>query len=101
MISAVIGYATYGSETSSPILENLPFGNNLFFMKLGFLKSLGTWIVTIHVLLACPVLLTTFSSDMERLFKLDAEIETMQITYARYILRTLTMVFTCLLAVSF
>lgn len=67
----------------------------------GVLKSIGTWIVTIHVLLACPVLLTTFSSDMERLFHLDAEIETYRITYARYFLRTLTMIFVCVLAVRY
>lgn len=65
------------------------------------LKSLGTWIVTIHVLLACPILLTTFSLDMERILQLEAEIETNRITYARYLLRTGTMILVCVLAVYY
>jgi hypothetical protein len=101
LLSAISGYLSYGNETSSPILANLSPGNYSVAYPAGVLKSIGAWIVTIHVLLACPVLLTTFSSDMERIFKLDAEIETTRITYARYLLRTSTMIFVCVLAVNF
>lgn len=37
---------------------------------------------------------------MERIFNLDAEIETTRITYTRYFLRTTTMIFVCALALA-
>ncbi|KAI8803682.1 transmembrane amino acid transporter protein-domain-containing protein [Cladochytrium replicatum] len=55
--TAALGYAAYGEKTVSPILNNLPQG---------FVANFAIAVITAHVLLAIPVLVTTFSLDMER-----------------------------------
>ncbi|KAF9129580.1 hypothetical protein BGW39_004018 [Mortierella sp. 14UC] len=56
--TAVPGYLAYGSEAKSPILANLP--------KDAFTKT-GTIFIIIHVILAAPILLTSFALEFERL----------------------------------
>ncbi|KAI9206866.1 transmembrane amino acid transporter protein-domain-containing protein [Polychytrium aggregatum] len=69
VFTATTGYLTYGDRTVSPILNNLPKG---------FLSSFSSWIITAHVLLACPLMLTTFSLELERRFGFDASTRTTQ-----------------------
>jgi amino acid permease len=66
IIGGVAGYATYGNLALSPITLNLPIGAT---------RVLCNIIVTLHVIMACPILLTTFALDMERIleFKMDSE----------------------------
>ena len=56
--------------------------------------------MTIHVLLACPVLVTTFSLDMERSLKLNSPIDTREQFLSRAALRTLTIIVVTLVAMA-
>jgi amino acid permease len=56
--TAVPGYLAYGSKAYSPILQNLPDD--------AFTKT-GTIFIIIHVILAAPILLTSFALEFERL----------------------------------
>ncbi|KAF8949218.1 hypothetical protein BGZ47_008997 [Haplosporangium gracile] len=56
--TAVPGYLAYGSMAASPILNNLP--NDAF-------TKTGTIFIIIHVILAAPILLTSFALEFERL----------------------------------
>ncbi|KAJ3025793.1 UNVERIFIED_CONTAM: hypothetical protein HDU68_006669 [Siphonaria sp. JEL0065] len=57
LVTAILGYAAYGNLTDSPILNNLPKG---------FISQFSIFVITLHVLLAIPVVVTTFSLEMER-----------------------------------
>ncbi|KAJ1733904.1 hypothetical protein LPJ61_001337 [Coemansia biformis] len=54
---AAVGYGVYGDEVQSPILLSLPPG-----VAVATAKAM----VTAHVLLACPILLTTVFNEAER-----------------------------------
>ncbi|KAG9326942.1 hypothetical protein KVV02_001892 [Mortierella alpina] len=58
LATAIPGYITYGDLAKSPILDNLP--------KDAFTK-VGTIVIIIHVILAAPILLTSFALEFERL----------------------------------
>ncbi|KAG0217639.1 hypothetical protein BGX33_010036 [Mortierella sp. NVP41] len=53
---AIAGYAAFGHETLSPILRNLPSGG---------LSIMANSLITVHVLLAAPILLTSLSMMIE------------------------------------
>ncbi|KAG0379234.1 hypothetical protein BGX24_001217 [Mortierella sp. AD032] len=53
---AIAGYAAFGHETLSPILRNLPSGG---------LSITANSLITVHVLLAAPILLTSLSMMIE------------------------------------
>jgi amino acid permease len=89
LMSSVVGYLTYGSGVSSPVLDNLPPG---------IVTTTGMIIVTIHVLLAIPVLLTTFSMDMERALGIDNPIDTPKQRFYRIVMRTITVIASALIA---
>ncbi|KAF9914875.1 hypothetical protein BX616_007391 [Lobosporangium transversale] len=59
LATAIPGYITYGDAARSPILENLP--KDVF-------TKIGTVVIIIHVILAAPILLTSFALEFERLF---------------------------------
>ncbi|KAG0308968.1 hypothetical protein BGZ98_005988 [Dissophora globulifera] len=59
VVTAVPGYLTYGSMAKSPILANLPQD---------IATKIGTVVIIIHVILAAPILLTSFALELERLF---------------------------------
>lgn len=63
MLIAVPGYYVYGVETVSPIYNNLPDGSA---------KMASTIIITLHVLMAIPILLTSFALDLEKLFGISS-----------------------------
>jgi amino acid permease len=66
----------------------------------GIVTTFAMAIVTVHVLLACPVLVTTFSMDAERALKIDAPVDTTKQRLYRTLMRTLTMVIVALVAIS-
>ncbi|KAF9426424.1 hypothetical protein BGZ94_006534 [Podila epigama] len=58
LATAIPGYLAYGSLAESPILNNLP--KDIF-------TKVGTIVIIIHVILAAPILLTSFALEFERL----------------------------------
>ena len=75
IITGVFGYFCYGSQSISPVLFNL---------EKGWPRTLSLIIITFHVIFACPLLLTTISSDIERGFQIES-------FYSRTITRALLM----------
>ncbi|TPX38127.1 hypothetical protein SmJEL517_g00164 [Synchytrium microbalum] len=61
LLIAITGYAAWGTASSSPILDNLTPNSPG--------KILATISITLHVLLACPVLISTLTNDIERSWK--------------------------------
>lgn len=62
-LTAVPGYYVYGDLTKSPIYENIPDGPS---------KIASTIIITIHVLMAAPILMTSFALDLEKMFGISS-----------------------------
>ncbi|GAA5811733.1 hypothetical protein MFLAVUS_005175 [Mucor flavus] len=62
-LTAVPGYYVYGDLTKSPIYENIPAGAA---------KMASTIIITLHVLMACPILMTSFALDLEKMFGISS-----------------------------
>ncbi|KAF9387805.1 hypothetical protein CPB97_002038 [Podila verticillata] len=58
LATAIPGYLAYGSDAKSPILQSLP--PDVF-------TKVGTVVIIIHVILAAPILLTSFALEFERL----------------------------------
>ncbi|KAG0167512.1 hypothetical protein DFQ28_004182 [Apophysomyces sp. BC1034] len=58
-IAAVPGYYVYGDQSLSPVYDNLPDGPY---------KTAAAVIMTVHVILAAPILMTSFALDLEKLF---------------------------------
>ncbi|RKP40088.1 transmembrane amino acid transporter protein-domain-containing protein [Dimargaris cristalligena] len=56
LLVAIVGYAVYDSDTLSPVFLNLPQGLPLAFANV---------MVTIHVLMTTPIMLTSVSSEFE------------------------------------
>ncbi|KAI8911046.1 transmembrane amino acid transporter protein-domain-containing protein [Gorgonomyces haynaldii] len=77
LIIGVAGYLTYGDAALSPISLSLS----------GWTRVVSTAVVTFHVILACPVLLTTISLDVERSLGLTHEKETYTQLFSRLGLR--------------
>jgi amino acid permease len=56
LMTAVSGYYVYGNQVMSPIYNSIPAGAA---------QTVAIVIITIHVLMAAPILLTSFSLDIE------------------------------------
>ncbi|KAK9729098.1 hypothetical protein K7432_000540 [Basidiobolus ranarum] len=63
LLVSVSGYYVYGNSTKSPIYDNLPSGPA---------TTLAIIMITIHVLLACPIYLTSFATEIETIFRIDS-----------------------------
>ncbi|KAG0045056.1 hypothetical protein BGZ83_009684 [Gryganskiella cystojenkinii] len=61
---AIPGYLTYGPHAASPILSSLPEGAS---------RKAATIMIVAHVLLAAPLLLTSFALEVERLWDITEE----------------------------
>ncbi|KAF9320789.1 hypothetical protein BG003_004776 [Podila horticola] len=61
---AIPGYITYGPNAKSPILHSLPDGPSL---------KVATIMIICHVLLAAPVLMTSFALEVERVLGVTIE----------------------------
>lgn len=62
-LTAVPGYYIYGTNALSPVYNNLPNGGP---------KTASAIIITLHVLMAMPILLTSFALDLEKLFGISS-----------------------------
>ncbi|CAG8588732.1 6513_t:CDS:2 [Paraglomus occultum] len=92
LLIGIPGYLTYGHSTHSPIYNNLPAGISV---------TLSIAMITIHVLLALPIYLTSFALDIEKLFKIDKSVIGARNEFAyRVLLRVLLMSFVIWVAVS-
>ncbi|KAF9164487.1 hypothetical protein BGX21_003273 [Mortierella sp. AD011] len=65
LATAIPGYFTYGDRAQSPILANLP--KDVF-------TKVGTIFIIAHVILAAPILLTTFALEIERRIGITVEL---------------------------
>ncbi|KAF9321964.1 hypothetical protein BG003_009282 [Podila horticola] len=61
---AIPGYMTYGPSAQSPILSSLPEGAS---------RKVATIMIVAHVLLAAPVLMTSFALELERVMGITVE----------------------------
>ncbi|KAF9107067.1 hypothetical protein BGX27_008882 [Mortierella sp. AM989] len=87
------GYAVYGDMVLSPIYKNLPGGTT---------RTISTIIITLHVLLAIPLFLTTFNLQIESALKLDSRgLSSRTEFFYRAIIRTLSMVLVATIALFF
>ncbi|KAI9303739.1 transmembrane amino acid transporter protein-domain-containing protein [Cunninghamella echinulata] len=64
VLCAVPGYYIYGRETVSPIYNNIPAGVP---------KIIAIVLITLHVMMAAPLLTTAFSLDLEDMFNITVE----------------------------
>jgi amino acid permease len=62
LLTAVMSYSAWGDNVISPILLNLPQGPA---------SSVATALITIHVMAAIPIFLTTLSLEIERKYKFE------------------------------
>ncbi|KAF8982836.1 hypothetical protein BGZ46_000472 [Entomortierella lignicola] len=87
------GYAVYGDIVQSPIYLNLPGGVT---------RTISTIIITLHVLLAIPLFLTTFNLQIESALKLESRgFSTKTEFFYRAIIRTISMVIVATIALFF
>ncbi|KAI9333568.1 transmembrane amino acid transporter protein-domain-containing protein [Obelidium mucronatum] len=75
LITAVVGYAAYGNLTDSPILNNLPPG---------LIANSAVFLITAHILFAIPVLVTSFSLEVERRLHLTKLANGVELVENRY-----------------
>ncbi|KAI7868933.1 transmembrane amino acid transporter protein-domain-containing protein [Spinellus fusiger] len=89
LITAVPGYAIYGTTVLSPIYNSIPEGVP---------KIIAIILMTIHVLTAAPILVTSFSLDMEDMLNISVERFGKWKEFGiRAALRILTMAFVCVI----
>ncbi|KAF9019914.1 hypothetical protein BGZ52_002972 [Haplosporangium bisporale] len=92
-LCAATGYAVYGDGVLSPIYLNLPGGTT---------RTISTIIITLHVLLAIPLFLTTFNLQIERALKLEHRGLSKRAEWGyRAIVRTLSMILVATIALFF
>ncbi|KAG0089349.1 hypothetical protein BGZ93_009745 [Podila epicladia] len=92
-LCASTGYAVYGHTVKSPIYLNLPSGAT---------RTISTIIITLHVLLAIPLFMTTFNLQIERALKLEDRGLSKRAEWSyRAIIRTLSMILVATIALFF
>ena len=91
LVTSVTAYGVYGDATLSPILLNLPKGGIQYTAQI---------VITAHVLLACPLLITTFSRDLERQYSIDKIVDTPEQKTKRCLLRVAVMTSISLIAIA-
>ncbi|ORX87841.1 hypothetical protein K493DRAFT_290882 [Basidiobolus meristosporus CBS 931.73] len=84
IIIGIVGYRVYGNTTVSPILLNLPTG---------FATTLATILITLHVIVAAPIYLTSCALELETILKIDRKYHTARNEFLlRFVLRTAMMI---------
>jgi amino acid permease len=63
-IMAISGYLIYGDQVQSPIYNSIPAG---------VAQTIAIVLITIHVLMASPILTTSFSLDLEDMLNITVE----------------------------
>ncbi|KAF9135901.1 hypothetical protein BGW39_010716 [Mortierella sp. 14UC] len=93
VLCSTSGYAVYGTSVKSPIYDNLPGGAT---------RTISTIIITLHVLLAIPLFMTTFNLQIESALKLESRgFSTKTEWLYRAIIRTLSMILVATIALFF
>ncbi|KAF9331113.1 hypothetical protein BGZ91_012243 [Linnemannia elongata] len=93
VLCSTTGYAVYGNVVQSPIYKNLPGGAT---------RTISTIIITLHVLLAIPLFMTTFNLQIESALKLESRgLSTKTEWFYRAIIRTLSMILVATIALFF
>ncbi|KAF9913872.1 hypothetical protein BX616_009403 [Lobosporangium transversale] len=93
VLCSISGYAIYGDIVKSPIYQNLPGGAT---------RTISTIIITLHVLLAIPLFLTTFNLQIENALKLESRGFSSKVEWLyRAIIRTSSMVLVTVIALFF
>ncbi|KAG0743381.1 hypothetical protein G6F57_010614 [Rhizopus arrhizus] len=64
VVTAVTGYLVYGDQVLSPVYNSIPAGAA---------QTVAIVIITLHVLMAAPILITSFSLDIEEMFDITVE----------------------------
>ncbi|KAI9229230.1 MAG: transmembrane amino acid transporter protein-domain-containing protein [Piptocephalis tieghemiana] len=91
LLMGVVGYYVYGDDVVSPVYNNLPDS---------WYKTMSIIVITIHVLLATPIFLTSFSLEVEEIFKIDRKHRSATVEFIlRAIVRTLAMAFVVVIGV--
>ncbi|KAI9292821.1 hypothetical protein K502DRAFT_325628 [Neoconidiobolus thromboides FSU 785] len=81
LLIGITGYLYYGSDVKSPILDSLPQGAASVIAKV---------LITLHVILAAPIYICSFSLEQENLLKIDRKyISASREFVLRVILRTI------------
>ncbi|KAF9428801.1 hypothetical protein BGZ94_000980, partial [Podila epigama] len=92
-LCASTGYAVYGDIVESPIYKNLPGGTT---------RTIGTILITLHVLLAIPLFMTTFNLQVEAALKLEDRGFSKKTEWAyRTVIRSLSMILVATIALFF
>ncbi|KAI8074233.1 transmembrane amino acid transporter protein-domain-containing protein [Gilbertella persicaria] len=63
-VTAISGYSIYGDTVLSPIYNSIPAGAA---------QTVAIVVITLHVLMAAPILTTSFSLDIEEMFNISVE----------------------------
>ncbi|KAI8987699.1 transmembrane amino acid transporter protein-domain-containing protein [Mycotypha africana] len=92
-LAAVPGYYVYGVAAKSPIYDSL---SNTYKAP----KFASIIIITIHLILTTPILLTSFSIDVEKMLKINPEHRSFFVEWGlRFLLRGCLIVAICVIAV--
>ncbi|KAI8975790.1 transmembrane amino acid transporter protein-domain-containing protein [Mycotypha africana] len=90
-LTAIPGYYVYGNQAQSPIYNSIPEGGA---------KIASEIIITLHVLMAVPILLTSFALDLEKMFGISSFNHSRPVEFLlRFTLRMALMVIICVLAI--
>ncbi|CAO3690882.1 unnamed protein product [Rhizopus microsporus] len=64
LVTAVTGYLVYGDRVANPVYNSIPAGAA---------QMVAVVIITLHVLMAAPLLITSFSLDLEEMFDITVD----------------------------
>lgn len=90
-LTAIPGYYFYGSDVQSPVYNSLPRGTP---------RLVAIILITAHVLLAMPVLMTSFALDLEKMLRISTFHQSRWLEFIlRAILRIIMIVVVTVIAV--
>ncbi|KAI9360120.1 transmembrane amino acid transporter protein-domain-containing protein [Pilaira anomala] len=89
-VTAISGYLIYGTKVLSPIYDSIPEG---------VAQIIAIVVITLHVLMAAPILTTSFSLDIEEMFNITVErYGKVKEFIIRAVIRIATMAVVCVIA---
>ncbi|KAI9308426.1 transmembrane amino acid transporter protein-domain-containing protein [Cunninghamella echinulata] len=92
LLIAVPGYYIYGKDVQSPAYDSIPDGPA---------KIAAQVIITLHVLFAAPILLTSLSLDLEKMFRINSFHHSKYIEFGlRVLLRIIMIVVVAVIAIK-
>ncbi|KAI7902848.1 transmembrane amino acid transporter protein-domain-containing protein [Cokeromyces recurvatus] len=89
--SSIPGYMVYGVDVQSPVYDSIPSGGP---------KTTSIILITIHLILATPILLTSFAIDVERMLKIGPDHRSFVVEWTlRFLFRGGLMVLVAVIAI--